>query len=83
MVNHLTLYRRAADYKLMVNCTSHHPTGYGRTYPNYAAAEAARGNEFNAWSVGNPPMHENDFAFTRLLWPMDYTPGILNKNELL
>jgi hypothetical protein len=22
------------------------------------AAESARGNEFNAWSVGNPPMHE-------------------------
>jgi hypothetical protein len=50
--------------------------GYGRTY-NYIAAESARGNEFNAWSVGNPPMHETILPFTRLLGgPMDYTPGI-------
>jgi hypothetical protein len=56
---------------------SSHPTGYGRTYPNYVAAEAAIGNEFNAWSVGNPPMHETILPFTRLLGgPMDYTPGI-------
>jgi hypothetical protein len=49
----------------------------GRTYPNYIAAEAARGNEFNAWSNGNPPMHETLLPFTRLLGgPMDYTPGI-------
>ncbi|MNX44577.1 Retaining alpha-galactosidase precursor [compost metagenome] len=41
------------------------------------AAEAARGNEFNAWSIGNPPMHETILPFTRLLGgPMDYTPGI-------
>ena len=41
------------------------------------AAEAARGNEFNAWSTGNPPMHETILPFTRLLGgPMDYTPGI-------
>jgi hypothetical protein len=70
--------RRAADYKLMVNShESSHPTGYGRTYPNYVAAEAARGTEFNAWSVGNPPMHETILPFTRQLGgPMDYTPGI-------
>jgi hypothetical protein len=56
---------------------SSRPTGYGRTYPNYVAAESARGNEFNAWSVGNPPMHETILPFTRLLGgPMDYTPGI-------
>jgi hypothetical protein len=79
MVNHFNFVaRRAADYKLMVNShESSHPTGYGRTYPNYVAAEAARGNEFNAWSVGNPPMHETILPFTRLLGgPMDYTPGI-------
>jgi len=79
MVNHFNfVVRRAADYKLMVNShESSHPTGYGRTYPNYVAAEAARGNEFNAWSVGNPPMHETILPFTRLLGgPMDYTPGI-------
>ncbi|WP_309641119.1 glycoside hydrolase family 97 protein [Flavobacterium sp.] len=79
MVNHFNyVARRAADYKLMVNShESSRPTGYSRTYPNYIAAEAARGNEFNAWSNGNPPMHETILPFTRLLGgPMDYTPGI-------
>ena len=79
MVNHFNyVARRFADYKLMVNShESSRPTGYSRTYPNYIAAEAARGNEFNAWSTGNPPMHETILPFTRLLGgPMDYTPGI-------
>ncbi|WP_298223592.1 glycoside hydrolase family 97 protein [Flavobacterium sp.] len=79
MVNHFNyVARRAADYKLMINShESSRPTGYSRTYPNYIAAEAARGNEFNAWSNGNPPMHETILPFTRLLGgPMDYTPGI-------
>jgi hypothetical protein len=79
MVNHFNhVARRFADYKLMVNShESSRPTGYHRTYPNYIAAEAARGNEFNAWSNGNPPMHETILPFTRLLGgPMDYTPGI-------
>jgi glucan 1,4-alpha-glucosidase len=79
MVNHFNFVaRRFADNKLMVNShESSRPTGYSRTYPNYIAAEAARGNEFNAWSVGNPPMHETILPFTRLLGgPMDYTPGI-------
>jgi hypothetical protein len=79
MVNHFNFVaRRFADYKLMVNShESSRPTGYSRTYPNYIAAEAARGNEFNAWSNGNPPMHETILPFTRLLGgPMDYTPGI-------
>jgi glucan 1,4-alpha-glucosidase len=79
MVNHFNFVaRRFADYKLMVNShESSRPTGYSRTYPNYICAEAARGNEFNAWSVGNPPMHETILPFTRLLGgPMDYTPGI-------
>lgn len=79
MVNHFNFVaRRAADFKIMVNShESHRPTGYNRTYPNYIAAEAARGNEFNGWSNGNPPMHETILPFTRLLGgPMDYTPGI-------
>ena len=79
MVNHFNFVaRRFADNKLMLNShESIRPTGYSRTYPNYVAAEAARGNEFNAWSVGNPPMHETILPFTRLLGgPMDYTPGI-------
>jgi glucan 1,4-alpha-glucosidase len=83
MVNHYNfVVKRAADYKLMVNShESSRPTGFSRTYPNYIAAEAARGNEFNAWSSGNPPMHETILPFTRLLGgPMDYTPGIFEIN---
>ena len=79
MVNHFNyVAQRAADFQIMVDShESSRPTGYSRTYPNYVAAEAARGNEFNAWSVGNPPMHETILPFTRLLGgPMDYTPGI-------
>ena len=79
MVNHYNyVAQRMAENKLMVNShESSRPTGYSRTYPNYIAAEAARGNEFNAWSNGNPPMHETILPFTRLLGgPMDYTPGI-------
>jgi glucan 1,4-alpha-glucosidase len=79
MVNHFNyVAQRMAENKLMVNShESSRPTGYHRTYPNYIAAEAARGNEFNAWSNGNVPMHETILPFTRLLGgPMDYTPGI-------
>ncbi|WP_026711490.1 glycoside hydrolase family 97 protein [Flavobacterium filum] len=79
MVNHFNwVVERAAEYKIMVNShESSRPTGVHRTYPNYIAAEAARGNEFNAWSIGNPPAHETILPFTRFLGgPMDYTPGI-------
>lgn len=79
MVNHFNYVpQRAAEYKLMVNShESSRPTGVHRTWPNYIAAEAARGNEFNGWSSGNPPAHETILPFTRLLGgPMDYTPGI-------
>jgi hypothetical protein len=79
MVNHFNYVpKRAADFKLMVNShESSRPTGVHRTWPNYIAAEAARGNEFNGWSSGNPPAHETILPFTRLLGgPMDYTPGI-------
>lgn len=79
MVNHYNrVARKAAGYGIMIN--SHESvrlTGMHRTYPNWIAAEAARGNEFNAWSVGNPPEHETILPFTRLMGgPMDYTPGI-------
>ena len=53
------------------------PTGLHRTWPNWLASEAARGNEFNAWSQGNAPDHETILPFTRGMGgPMDYTPGI-------
>lgn len=79
MVNHFNFVaKRASDHKIMINShESSRPTGVSRTYPNYIAAEAARGNEFNAWSSGNPPAHETILPFTRLLGgAMDYTPGI-------
>ncbi|TNE73350.1 glycoside hydrolase family 97 protein [bacterium] len=67
-----------AKHQLMVNMhESHRLSGVHRTYPNWIASEAARGNEFNAWSAGNPPEHETILPFTRLMGgPMDYTPGI-------
>ncbi len=79
MVNHFTrVLDKAEEYKICVD--SHESvrlTGLHRTYPNWLAAEAARGNEFNAWSIGNPPEHETILPFTRFIGgPMDYTPGI-------
>jgi glucan 1,4-alpha-glucosidase len=79
MVNHYTrVAEKAAKYKIMVDAHEPvRPTGLHRTYPNWLACEAARGNEFNAWSAGNPPEHETILPFTRLMGgPMDYTPGI-------
>lgn len=70
--------KKTASYGIMIDMhESVRLTGLHRTYPNWIASEAARGNEFNAWSVGNPPMHETILPFTRLMGgPMDYTPGI-------
>lgn len=70
--------QKTASYGIMVDMhESVRLTGFHRTYPNWIASEAARGNEFNAWSEGNPPEHETILPFTRLMGgPMDYTPGI-------
>ena len=79
MVNHYNhVAATAARSKIMVNAHEPvRPTGLSRTFPNWLASEAGRGNEFNAWSVGNPPEHETILPFTRLVGgPMDYTPGI-------
>lgn len=79
MVNHYARVaeRTAINRLMLVAHESVRPTGLHRTYPNWLACEAARGNEFNAWSAGNPPEHECILPFTRLLGgPMDYTPGI-------
>lgn len=79
MVNHyIRVAEKTAAEKLMLDAHEPvRPTGLQRTYPNWLASEAARGNEFNAWSVGNPPEHETILPFTRLIGgPMDYTPGI-------
>lgn len=79
MINHYNrVAAKTAEFQIMVDM--HEPvrsTGMHRTYPNWLASEAARGNEFNAWSKGNPPEHETILPFTRLMGgPMDYTPGI-------
>ncbi|MBJ6108811.1 glycoside hydrolase family 97 protein [Hymenobacter sp. BT523] len=79
MVNHyVRTAQLTADNRIMVDMhEAVRPTGLHRTYPNWLANEAARGNEFNAWSSGNPPEHETILPFTRLMGgPMDYTPGI-------
>lgn len=71
---------KAAEYKLTV--LYHEPikaTGERRTYPNMMAREGARGQEYNAWSEGNPPNYTTILPFTRLLsGPMDFTAGILD-----
>ncbi|QKG58759.1 glycoside hydrolase family 97 protein [Hymenobacter sp. BRD128] len=79
MVNHyLRTAQKTAASRIMVDMhESVRPTGLHRTYPNWLACEAARGNEFNAFSEGNPPEHETILPFTRFMGgPMDYTPGI-------
>ncbi len=69
---------KAAEYKLTVNFHEPvKPTGLSRTYPFLMAGEGGRGQEYNAWSEGNPPEHTVIIPFTRLLGgPMDFTPGI-------
>lgn len=75
----LNVVETAARHHIAVN--AHEPmkdTGLRRTYPNMISREGARGMEFSAWGQpGNPPEHEVNLIFTRLLaGPMDYTPGI-------
>jgi alpha-glucosidase len=69
---------KAADFKLAVNFHEPiKPTGLCRTYPHLMSGEGGRGQEYNAWSEGNPPEHETILPFTRMLaGPMDFTPGI-------
>jgi hypothetical protein len=80
MVGHYErVAQKALDHHVTVDMhESVRPTGLHRTYPNWIANEAARGNEFNAFTDdGNPPEHETILPFTRLMGgPMDYTPGI-------
>ena len=81
MVNHhIRALEAAARYKVSID--AHEPvkdTGLRRTYPNWLAREGSRGMEYNAWPGKNPPEHEADLAFTRMLeGPMDFTPGVLS-----
>lgn len=79
MVNHfIRSIKKAADYHVMIDIHEPtRPTGLHRTFPNFMASEAGRGNEWNFFADGNPPEHETILPFTRLMGgPMDYTPGI-------
>jgi glucan 1,4-alpha-glucosidase len=82
MVNHYErVAEKAAKYHIMIEAHEPvHPTGLHRTYPNWLANEAARGNEFNnAPHLGLVPEHETILPFTRLMGgPMDYTPGFFH-----
>ncbi len=72
--------KKAAEYGLEIYF--HEPikdTGERRTYPNMMAREGARGQEYNAWSEGNPPAYTATLPFTRLLaGPMDFTPAVFD-----
>ncbi|MBJ6120928.1 glycoside hydrolase family 97 protein [Sphingomonas mollis] len=78
--HHLRVVQSAAKYKVSID--AHEPikdTGLRRTYPNWLAREGSRGMEYNAWPGKNPPEHEANLAFTRMLeGPMDFTPGVLS-----
>lgn len=79
MVNHyIRSAQKAAKHHVMIDMHEPvRPTGLHRTWPNFIASEAGRGNEFNAFAEGSPPEHETILPFTRLMGgPMDYTPGI-------
>ena len=77
--HHMKVVEAGARHKVAIN--AHEPfkdTGLRRTYPNIISREGQRGMEYSAWgNPGNPPEHEPNLVFTRLLaGPMDYTPGI-------
>ena len=79
--HHLKVVTEAAKRRIAIN--PHEPikdTGLRRTYPNWVSREGARGMEFNAWGQPpNPPEHEANLVFTRMLaGPMDFTPGVLS-----
>jgi alpha-glucosidase len=80
MVNHQArIIEMAAKHQIMVDAhETVKATGLERTWPNFMTREWARGNEYEAWSEGNPPDHTCILPFTRVLaGPLDYTPGII------
>lgn len=79
--HHLRVLEEAARRHIAID--AHEPikdTGLRRTYPNWVSREGARGMEYNAWGDPvNPPEHEVNLVFTRMLsGPMDFTPGVLS-----
>lgn len=81
MVNHQArVIEKAAQHQIMVDAhETVKATGLERTWPNFMTREWARGNEYEAWSEGNPPDHTCILPFTRVLaGPLDYTPAIFD-----
>lgn len=78
--HYLKVVETAAKYQVMLDAHEPiKPTGLRRTWPNMMTREGVRGQEYNAWSEGNPPSHTVTLPFTRMLaGPVDYTPGIFN-----
>jgi alpha-glucosidase len=78
--HHLRVLEAAAKHRISID--AHEPikdTGLRRTYPNWMTREGSRGMEYNAWGGKNPPEHEANLVFTRMLeGPMDFTPGVLS-----
>ena len=78
--HHVRVLEAAAKHRVGID--AHEPikdTGLRRTYPNWLAREGSRGMEYNAWMGKNPPEHEANLVFTRMLeGPMDFTPGVLS-----
>ncbi|WP_296818582.1 glycoside hydrolase family 97 protein [Brevundimonas sp.] len=79
VLHHQRVIEAAARHHIAIN--AHEPlkdTGLRRTWPNIISREGARGMEYNAWgNPANPPEHEANLFFTRLMaGPMDFTPGI-------
>jgi len=84
MVNHYErVLQKGLQYRVSIDVHEPpRPTGLHRTYPNFLASEAGRGNEYHAFSNGNNPEHETILPFTRLMGgPMDYTPGIFKLKD--
>lgn len=77
--HHVRVLEAAARHRIAID--THEPikgTGLHRTWPNWVAREGSRGMEYNAWPGKNPPEHEANLVFTRMLeGPMDFTPGLL------
>ncbi len=81
MVRHYRMVvEKAMKHNIMIDAHEPiKPSGISRTFPNMMTREGVRGNEWNAWSDGNPPEHMTVIPFTRMLaGPVDYTPAIFN-----
>ena len=76
--HHLYVVEQAARHHIAID--AHEPIrtpACAAPILNWVSREGARGMEYNAWGdPPNPPEHEANLVFTRLLsGPMDFTPA--------